>query len=226
MWVRLLFFSSILFFPTYVSAQSPVSAFWEADISYTWSTSSKWSHNLKWVVRPYLYNEKDINLQLQRTEIQFFTTRKLFAGQRISGGYLFRWAEPFFDKEFGYEHRLMQQYSFITYIDDRRIGNRIRTEQRFRNNSYFNRARYRISYDFPLVGAQLDPGETYLILSDEIITAFNSEEASLENRFYIGLGWYFNDKRKLEAGLQYRSEDIGLGYEHVIQLVSSFYINK
>ena len=215
-----------IFISSETFAQAPLSAFWEGEISYTWSSSEKWSHNMKLVARPYLYDNEDFNINLQRTEIQFFTSRKLFGGKQITGGYLFRWAEPFFEENFGYEHRLIQQYSFISFIDAKRLGSRIRLEQRFRNNKYINRLRYRLSFDFPLVGEQLDPGETYLIVSDEILFSFNSQETSLENRFYVGLGWYFNNKRKLETGLQYRSEDIGPDYGHVIQLVTSFYINR
>jgi hypothetical protein len=53
----------------------------------------------------------------------FFATRKLFGGQRISGGYMLRWADPFFEKDFGYEHRFTQPFAFITYVGERRFGN-------------------------------------------------------------------------------------------------------
>ncbi|MGK7394680.1 MAG: DUF2490 domain-containing protein [Candidatus Cyclobacteriaceae bacterium M3_2C_046] len=209
-----------------LKAQAPLSVFWEPEFSYTWSASSKWTFNTKLVGRTYLYDEQDTKLKLQRNEIHLFATRNLFGGQKISGGYLYRYAEPFFERDFGYEHRLMQQYAFVSFITDRRISHRIRTEQRIRNKDYFNRLRYRASYDFPLTGEQLDPGETYLILSNEVLFSFNSQVAMGENRVYCGLGWYFSRKTKLEVGLQYRAENIGQDFRHVIQVGSAFYLNQ
>jgi hypothetical protein len=225
---RYIFYTGIVIFVSLspLFAQTPVSVFWEPDISYTWPASDKWSYNTKFVGRTGFVEQNEAKISLQRLETHFFATRKLFGGQRISGGYMLRWVQPFFEKDFGYEHRFTQQLAFITYIGERRFGSRLRTEQRIRNRGFINRFRYRLSYDLPLVGEQLDPGETYLILSNEVLTSFNAKEVSFENRAYIGLGWYFNEKRKLETGLQYRTENIGPTLEHVFQLVSSYYINR
>lgn len=142
-------------------------------------------------------------------------------------GYYYRNATPLLPGH-QYEHRLLQQIGFISFIGDRRISHRVRLEQRIRSSSYQNRARYRVSYDFPLEGEQLDKGEQYLILKNEVMTAFNTKEADAENRAAIGLGWYLSRKQKFEIGIEYRTQDIfadsGLG--HLFLFSTAFYLNR
>jgi hypothetical protein len=61
-----------------------------------------------------------------------------------------------------------------------------------------------------------------------MMTAFNKDEADAENRFSIGLGWYFNSKQKFETGFQYRTQDIFSdgGIEHLFLLSTSYYMNR
>jgi hypothetical protein len=88
--------------------------------------------------------------------------------------------------------------------------------------------RYRLSFDFPLKGEKLDPGEKYLILSDEMMTAFNKDDADAENRAFLGFGWYFNSKQKFELGLQYRTQDIfsDVGISHLFLISTSYYLKR
>lgn len=203
---------------------SQASFYWEPDISYSWKSSDRWSYNIKATALTTISAED--NNGFRRTELSFFTTRKLFGGKSLSAGYQFRWAEPFFDEGLGYEHRSMQQIGFVSYLGERRIGHRFRAEQRFRRSGYINRFRYRLSYDFPLTGQELDPGEKYFIVSNEILFSINKERRGLDNRSYAALGWFFNSKRKLETGIQYRSEGIDNNVENVFHLITSFYVNR
>ncbi|MEX2410829.1 MAG: DUF2490 domain-containing protein [Candidatus Paceibacterota bacterium] len=125
----------------------------------------------------------------------------------MGGGYFYRLSEPLVDGH-KYEHRLLQQAGYINYLGDKRLSHRFRLEQRIRPSSYQNRFRYLISFDFPLQSEQLDPGERYLILKNEMMTAFNGSESDAENRASMGMGWLLSRSQKFELNLQYRTQDI------------------
>jgi len=199
---------------------------WNPELSYSWKTSDRMGYNAKLSM---FNSARDFDNQaaIEYIEPQFSFSYGLSAGTKIGGGYYYRLSTPFVDGH-QYEHRFLEQIGFVSYLGDRRIGHRVRLEQRIRSSSYQNRLRYRLSYDFPLDGEKLDAGEKYLILKDEMMTAFNQDAADAENRFSIGLGWYFNSKQKFEAGFQYRTQDIFSdgGIEHLFLLSTSYYINR
>jgi len=72
------------------------------------------------------------------------------------------------------------------------------------------RFRYRSGFQFPLQGQQLDAGEYYLSISDELVWSYRSPNADLENRVVAKLGLYINDKNKIEWGLEWRLEELFL----------------
>lgn len=221
----------ILCLPHLLHAQSPLLR-WEPEFSYTWSPYDRWSFNTKvggrntWIVRQ--DNEiNQTNYDWRHLEAHFFATYALFGGNRLGAGYQYRWESPFFEDHSGYEHRLMQQYAFVTFTGALRITHRIRAEQQISDDGFDNRFRYRFSYDFPLNGQQLDPGETYLILSDEVLWSVNAYDNELDNRIYVGIGWFFSDQRKLEIGLQYRLEAINKeSAESIFHFNTAYYLNQ
>lgn len=199
---------------------------WSPEYSYSWKSSDRMAYSTKLSMFNSVENLDDRSA-LQFIEPQFSLAYSLTPRAKIGGGYYYRWSTPLLDG-YQYEHRFLQQVGFINYIGDRRIAHRVRTEQRVRSSSYQNRIRYRISYDFPLEGERLDPGEKYMILSNEMMTAFNRNSGDAENRFEIGLGWFFNRQQKFEVGLQYRTQDIfsGDGISHLFLVGTSFYMNR
>jgi len=97
-----------------------------------------------------------------------------------------------------YEHRLLLQAGYIGYFGDQRLSHRLRLEQRIRSSPYQNRFRYRLGFDLPLLGEQLDSGERYSILKNEMMTAFNGSEAAAENRASLGIGWLLGRGKSLK----------------------------
>ncbi|WKN30009.1 DUF2490 domain-containing protein [Porifericola rhodea] len=225
----ILFISSLLFFAQYQSrAQSALK--WEPEFSYTMGAFEHWSFNAKINGRN-VWTEKDENSQRdyawEQIETQIFADYEFFNESEFGIGYNYTWEGPFNTEVKGYEHRFMQQYAFVSFSGARRIAHRIRTEQHFQHDGFENRFRYRISYDFPLNGRLLDDGEKYIILSNEVLWSFNAIMHELNNRAYVGLGWFFNNKRKLETGIQYRLEGFNqAGAESIFHLVTSYYINQ
>lgn len=216
-----------------VAALLPVFAFsqqaeliWNPELSYSWKSSDRLGFSAKLSVFNSI-RDFDNNDAIQYIEPQFSFSYGLSSGTKVGGGYYYRLSTPLIDG-YQYEHRFLQQIGFISYIGDRRLAHRLRLEQRVRSSSYQNRLRYRLSYDFPLEGEKLDPGEKYLILKDEVMTAFNKDEGDAENRASVGLGWYFNSKQKFELGLQYRTQDIFSdgGISHLFLVSTSYYLNR
>lgn len=216
----------ISLFPFISVAQSNLEWIWNPEISYSKKITERTSVIAKFSVFNSIDNYSNKNA-LQFIEPQFLASYTLTARWRIGGGYYFRWSEPLIEG-YNYEHRLLQQAGYVSYLGDQRLAHRFRLEQRFRSSSYQNRFRYRISFDFPLEGERLDPGEKYMILKNETMTAFNASEADAENRASVGLGWLFANSRKFELNLQYRTQDIfsGNGIGHLLLFGTAFYISK
>ncbi len=164
--------------------------------------------------------------QINYTQVQLFGTYKLWTTTQLSGGYSFRFNDLLGESP-GREHRIMEQVAFVSFLGDRRLAHRIRTEQRFEDDEFINRWRYRLAYEFPLQGQRLDPGEKYLITSNEVLLSFNAWERFAGNRLYLGIGWFFSNKQKVEAGLQYRLDDVGTGQpENAIWFTTAYYLNQ
>lgn len=199
---------------------------WRPVISYSWKSSDRLSYSTK---LEFFNSVPDFDNQeaIQYIEPQFSFSYSLSPRTKIGGGFYSRWADPLYSG-YAYEQRLLQQIGYVTYIGDRRIAHRARLEQRFRDTNYLNRFRYQLSYDFPLNGEQLDPGEKYLFMFDDAMVAFNKNVFSGENRVGLGLGWYFSSKRKFEAALSYRTKNIFTDTDigHVFLISTSLYFNR
>lgn len=223
---KFLFPVFISLFPLLTYAQSRPELIWNPELSYSWSTSDRISFTTKLSVFNNL-GELGKRTALSFLEPQLLMSYGISTRLKIGGGYYYRWSEPLLSGH-RYEHRFLQQIGYVSYVGDRRLVHRFRLEQRIRSSSYQNRIRYRLSYDFPLQGERLDPGENYIILKNEIMSAFNASSADAENRISAGLGWFFNKSYKFEFNLQYRTQDIFSGEEitHLFLAGTSFYFNR
>lgn len=214
-------FTCFLLFLSKAQGQAPLYFKWDPGASFTHKINKRWSANfsLGGLYNGGSFNESATASGLERMEVKAFATYKLFNKQALSGGYMFRKYAPL--DTIGYEHRFTEQYSFIWRIGAYRIGNRLRLEQRVRNTGFTNRLRYRFSLDFPLNGNEIDPGEIYLIGSEELVFSFNANDQSLENRLTAGGGWQISDSRKLEVSAEYRFR--GTEQPMALHFVTSFY---
>ncbi len=129
----------------------------------------------------------------------------------LAGGFLFRLRNPLND--LNTELRPWQQLTTIHRIEQFRIRNRFRAEQRWvaagdRGNYDFDlRLRYRISTDFPLEGTRLDNREFYLNLSlaAHLTPTAHRPFYFWECRANAGLGYKISDFHRLEPALELRS---------------------
>lgn len=136
-----------------------------------------------------------------RTDLQLFGEYRLSPFLSVSGGYQYR-----LEGEGGTNnHRLIQQISIVRKKRAYRLGHRIRTDQTFEEGSAFQfRFRYRLSFEVPLQGTKLDPGEWYLLASGEPIIAIDDTPLEIENRLVLSFGRMINTRQKIETGFDYR----------------------
>ncbi|NBC64890.1 MAG: DUF2490 domain-containing protein [Bacteroidetes bacterium] len=222
------FITSLLFilWPLSSFAQTGPEWIWNPELSYSKRVSDRTTLIAKLSVFNSLENITNQKF-LRYIEPQLSGSYTLTTRWKVGGGYYYRRPEPLLDGN-GYEHRLLQQAGYISFLGDQRLAHRFRLEQRIRSSSFQNRIRYQLSFDFPLQGEQLDPGERYLILKNEVMAAFNASESDAENRASLGMGWYLSRKQKFEINFQYRTQDIrsGSGVTHLLLFGSTFYINR
>lgn len=168
---------------------------------------SKWKVNSKLEGRqiffknpfPKGFNQKEFN----RFDVELMATKSINSLQAWGGGYLIRRADNSFT------HRFIQQYAITRRLPASRIAHRFRSDQTFvKDESIQFRLRYRLSWEKPLNGYELDPGEFYLKVNNEYLGILQDSKGDMEIRGLASLGYDISDKNKIETGIDYRVENV------------------
>ncbi len=101
------------------------------------------------------------------------------------------------------EHRIWQQLISNNYIGRVKLEHRYRVEQRWVNNDYRNRFRYRLMLFIPLNKPKMEEKTWFVGLYDEI---FINDKATFfdRNRLYGSLGYQVNKKTSLQLGMMHQ----------------------
>lgn len=141
-------------------------------------------------------------VQHSLTDLAVVASRKVGLNNSLAGGYLLRLESG------GPGHRLIQQYTLVRSYDAFRLAHRFSADQTFSQKEAAQyRLRYRISFDIPLNGQEVDDGEFYLKINNEYLNALSEGKYGLEMRVIPSLGYAFNDSNKIELGIDYRLSD-------------------
>lgn len=98
------------------------------------------------------------------------------------------------------ENRLWQQFILTNKVGRVKFEHRYRLEQRWVNDDYRNRFRYRVMLFIPLNKTSMEPGAIFLGLYDEIF--INDEPVFFDrNRLYGALGYQFSKTTSAQVGL-------------------------
>ncbi|UZD22952.1 DUF2490 domain-containing protein [Algoriphagus halophytocola] len=104
-------------------------------------------------------------------------------------------------------NRIIQQFAAVNRLRGLKLAHRFRTDQTFTKGDPLEiRLRYRLATEIPLSGSTLDPGEHYLLLSNEPIFSLQGGEFEIENRLVLSLGKLIASSQKLEWSLDYRTD--------------------
>jgi hypothetical protein len=203
---RLILFT-FLAFPLMHFGQSNVRLGWLPEFSVTYSNLGRWSVFSKVESRQFFYDDSldqsnSFSYQYDRTDLQFFTIYKLTPLWKIAIGYQYRFA-----KEMN-SNRTIQQISTIQKISGWRFGHRLRLDQTFFGSEMpVFRTRYRFSAELALEGTELDIKEFYLKSTLEPLWIVQGNQQEIELRVGLFFGYLFTNLNKLEAGLDYRSDN-------------------
>lgn len=176
------------------------------EISLNYKLNDKYSLNGK-VESFHFYEpsgETDLwnDFVLDGIDFQFFVNRRINPFQSVALGY-----QHSFDPTGVGSNRLIQQYSFVTSPGAIRFGHRLRSDQTFNPEDPLRlRFRYRFAAEIPLQGEVIDPGEFYIVASDELIYTTQDTQSSYENRLVASLGYTLpNKNNRIQAGFDYRT---------------------
>lgn len=176
------------------------------EIALNYKISENYSIAHKVETRHFIFDNsngnEELNYEYRLTDFQNFIGRRLSPFIKADIGYQFRLEEG------RNAHRTIQHISILQRNYAFRIGHRIRTDQTFfKTNSPLFRVRYRTKAQIPLQGQDLDAKESYLTAATEFLYILQSSEDDLEIRLTSSYGFYFDDKNKLEFGLDYRTDN-------------------
>jgi hypothetical protein len=113
------------------------------------------------------------------------------------------------------EHRLFQQLILINKVSRLKFEHRYRYEQRWVNDDFKTRLRYRLMVFLPLNKPTITKGTIFLGIYDEIF--LNVKQTFFDrNRFYVALGYQFSKTTQMQLGyLRQRVNPFGKDYLQV-----------
>ncbi|MEX0275375.1 MAG: DUF2490 domain-containing protein [Flavobacteriaceae bacterium] len=192
-----------------LNAQQGETGYWQPAIAVNYKVGGAYSHNFSLANRNYIYRDNDFQLTTRQLDVVHFSKFKTSIGQSLALGIQYRFRQLFEDAK-GNELRLVQQYNLTNEMGPWRMGHRFRSEQRFVKEATLHRLRYRLAFDRPLKGQNLDTGEAYCVVSTELLATFaSSRSPQFDQRIGLGLGWLLGQGTKLQNGFGYRWENFG-----------------
>lgn len=167
------------------------------NLSYSIGQNLKLVHSVE--TRHFAYTDQQWDYSYRLTDMLTLLSYKVKPNASLNGGFTLRVDG---DQLF---YRLTQQYSTVKKYQGFRIGHRFTTDQTFGENSSTTfRFRYRIVYEKPLSGDQVDAKEFYFKGGSEILLGLSSDETDLEGRILLFLGYEIDYRSKIETGIDYR----------------------
>lgn len=161
--------------------------------------SDKFSVHTEIQYRNHTITPDNIEQLLLRAGLNYHFSNKAF----VSAGYAYITSYVFESEQKSpeaKEHRVWQQFILTNNIGRVKFEHRYRIEQRWVNQEYKNRFRYRLMLFIPLNKPIIEKGTLFLGLYDEIF--INTKEPYFDrNRLYGALGYQFNKSTSIQAGM-------------------------
>jgi len=152
------------------------------------------------------YNDNDFPAAINYYDFQAGAVYKYTQILHFAAAWYFRHSDPGRINS-AIENRLWQQVSTTGMVNNIRIRNRFRLEQRFiSRNGETDPLRWRFRYlagiEIPLQGEKTDIGEFYLTVSNEVYLSLNKPRPSVYSENWVtGLaGYRLTQKNRIEAG--------------------------
>ena len=119
------------------------------------------------------------------------------------------------------ENRVWEQMTFTQYLSRIKIEHRYRVEQRWVNEVYRNRFRYRLNLVVPLNEQKMKAGTAFISAFNEIF--LNNKQPNFErNRVSTSLGYQFSKSITAQAGWVYQYNNTASGTNAKNNLIINF----
>lgn len=198
---RNILFLLLLLFPITLLAQEDKTGNWLMYFG-TNKISDKLSVHTEVQYRNHTVTPNNIEQLLLRTGLNYHFTPNAI----VTAGYAFVSSYDFESEQNSAEiteHRIWEQFILTNNIGRVKFEHRYRIEQRWVNQNYKNRFRYRLMLFIPLNKSKIEKGSLFLGLYDEIF--LNTKETYFDrNRLYGALGYQFNKLTSLQVGLMHQ----------------------
>ena len=151
---------------------------------------------------------------LLRTGLNYHlsSSSMLTAGYAYVGSYVYESEQS---KPEVTEHRIFQQLIMTNKIGRIKFEHRYRIEQRWVNDDYRNRLRYRLMAFIPINKSVIEEGTFFVGIYDEIF--INTKQTFYDrNRLYVSLGYQI--KKSLQVQLGYLNQRVNTFGKHHLQL--------
>jgi hypothetical protein len=166
-----------------------------------------------------LADNNSSTLSYIRTDFFILYSLKISADWQFAAGYTTRHSNT------SIGHRFTQQFSTITKLENLRLAHRFLSDQTyFANRPLSIRLRYRIGLELPLQGETVDEKEFYLRFANEYLLAYRKPNLDAEIRVFAGSGYVLNKTFRLEAGVDYRAENILSGFVNRFYLFQGLFL--
>jgi len=164
--------------------------------------SDKFSIHTEIQYRNHTLTPNNTEQLLLRTGLNYHFSNKAFvtAGYAYIPSYVFESEQKSPETE---EHRIWQQFILTNKISRVKFEHRYRIEQRWVNQDFRNRFRYRLMLFIPLNKPKIEAKTLFLGFYDEIFV--NAKESFFDrNRLYGALGYQFNKNTGLQVGMMHQ----------------------
>ncbi|MCF6296105.1 MAG: DUF2490 domain-containing protein [Flavobacteriaceae bacterium] len=208
--MKKIFFIFSLLSSVLISAQENKTGNWLMYFG-TNKISEKFSIHTEIQFRNHTITPNNTEQLLLRTGLNYHFSEKAFvtAGYAYIPSYVFDSERKSPETE---EHRIWQQLILTNKIGRVKFEHRYRIEQRWVNQDYKNRFRYRLMLFIPLNKPKIEKGSLFLGIYDEIFV--NTKETFFDrNRLYGALGYQFNKATSVQVGMMHQQvNDFGKWY--------------
>ena len=187
--------------PVFIFAQEDKTGNWLMYFG-TNKVSDKFSIHTEIQYRSHTLAPINIEQLLLRAGVNYHFSDKAFvtAGYAYIPSYVFESEQKAPETE---EHRIWQQFILTNKIGRVKFEHRYRIEQRWVNQDYKNRFRYRLMLFIPINKPKIEEKTLFLGLYDEIF--LNTKETFFDrNRLYGAIGYQFNKNTNLQAGMMHQ----------------------
>ena len=196
----------------------PVSIFAQQDETGNWlmyfganKISDQFSIHTEVQYRNHTIAPNNVEQLLLRTGLNYHFSKKAMvtAGYAYVPSYVFESPQKAPEST---EHRIWQQFILLNNIGRVKFEHRYRIEQRWVNEDYRNRLRYRLMLFVPINKPVIEKGSWFIGLYDEIFV--NTKNVFFDrNRLYGALGYQFHPTASVQTGMLYqRVNDFGKWY--------------